>query len=56
MTSGECFENKWFYMKYIGKYLECGNTFDPWVVHNGLGYSGVMVRVLASNEGQTKDY
>jgi hypothetical protein len=29
MTSGECFENKWFYMKYIGKFLE--NTFDPWV-------------------------
>ena len=21
MTSAECFENKWFYMKYIGKYL-----------------------------------
>jgi len=21
MTSGECFENKWFYMKDIGKYL-----------------------------------
>jgi hypothetical protein len=21
MTSEECFENKWFYMKYIGKYL-----------------------------------
>jgi len=21
ITSGECFENKWFYMKYIGKYL-----------------------------------
>jgi hypothetical protein len=21
MTSGECFENKWFNMKYIGKYL-----------------------------------
>jgi hypothetical protein len=21
MTSGECFENKWFYMKYIEKYL-----------------------------------
>ena len=21
MTSGDCFENKWFYMKYIGKYL-----------------------------------
>ena len=21
MTSGECFENKWFYMKYIGKYI-----------------------------------
>ena len=21
MTSGECFENKWFHMKYIGKYL-----------------------------------
>ena len=21
MTSGESFENKWFYMKYIGKYL-----------------------------------
>ena len=21
MTSWECFENKWFYMKYIGKYL-----------------------------------
>ena len=21
MTSGECFENKWFYMKYIWKYL-----------------------------------
>ena len=21
MTSGECFGNKWFYMKYIGKYL-----------------------------------
>jgi hypothetical protein len=20
MTSGECFENKWFYMKYKGKY------------------------------------
>jgi hypothetical protein len=23
MTSGECFENKWFYMKYLGKYLHC---------------------------------
>jgi len=21
MISGECFENKWLYMKYIGKYL-----------------------------------
>jgi hypothetical protein len=21
MTSRECFENKWFYMKYIGKYF-----------------------------------
>jgi hypothetical protein len=21
MTSRECYENKWFYMKYIGKYL-----------------------------------
>jgi len=21
MPSGECFENKWFYMKYIEKYL-----------------------------------
>ena len=21
MTSGECIENKWFNMKYIGKYL-----------------------------------
>jgi hypothetical protein len=21
MTSRECFENEWFYMKYIGKYL-----------------------------------
>jgi hypothetical protein len=21
MTSKECFENKWFYIKYIGKYL-----------------------------------
>ena len=21
MTSGECFENKWLYMKYIGEYL-----------------------------------
>jgi hypothetical protein len=21
MTSGECFENKWFYMKCIGNYL-----------------------------------
>jgi hypothetical protein len=21
MNSRECFENKWFYMKYIGKYL-----------------------------------
>jgi hypothetical protein len=21
MTSRECFENKWFYMKYIGKFL-----------------------------------
>jgi len=21
MTSVECFENKWFYMKYLGKYL-----------------------------------
>ena len=21
MTSGECFENKWFHVKYIGKYL-----------------------------------
>ena len=21
MTSGECFENKWFYMKYIWNYL-----------------------------------
>ena len=21
MTLRECFENKWFYMKYIGKYL-----------------------------------
>jgi hypothetical protein len=21
MTSWECYENKWFYMKYIGKYM-----------------------------------
>jgi hypothetical protein len=21
MTSWECYENKWFYMKYIGKYI-----------------------------------
>ena len=21
MTSWECYKNKWFYMKYIGKYL-----------------------------------
>jgi len=21
MTAGECFENKWFYMKYMGKIL-----------------------------------
>ena len=21
MTAGECLQNKWFYMKYIGKYL-----------------------------------
>ena len=21
MTSWECYENKWFYMKYIGKYF-----------------------------------
>jgi hypothetical protein len=32
MTSGECFENKWFYMKYRVKYLKCGNIFDPWVL------------------------
>ena len=31
MTSGECFGNKWFYMKYIVKYLSVGNTFDPWM-------------------------
>ena len=31
MTSRECFENKWFYMKYIGKYLLVGKyTFGPW--------------------------
>ena len=36
MTSRECFKNKWFYMKYIGKYLsveilltrEC-SIYDP---------------------------
>jgi hypothetical protein len=28
MTSGERFKNKWFYMKYTGKYLKSGNTFD----------------------------
>ena len=24
MTTGECLKNKWFYMKYIGKYLSLG--------------------------------
>jgi hypothetical protein len=29
MTSRECFENKWFYMKCIGKYLGGGgNSLD----------------------------
>ena len=36
MTSWECYENKWFYMKYIGKYLsgeilltrECSDLHD----------------------------
>jgi hypothetical protein len=23
MTAGECFENKWFYMKCMGKILVC---------------------------------
>jgi hypothetical protein len=36
MTTWECYENKWFYMKYIGKYLsgeilltrECSDLHD----------------------------
>jgi hypothetical protein len=40
MTSWECYENKWFYMKYIGKYLsgeilltpECTMKFSPLIV------------------------
>jgi len=27
----ECFENKWFYTKYKGKYLSAGKTFDLWI-------------------------
>jgi hypothetical protein len=26
MTSWECYENKWFYMKYIGKYVSGDQT------------------------------
>ena len=33
MTWWECYENKWFYMKYIGKYLQqwlaAGLSFSP---------------------------
>ena len=29
MTSGECFENKWFYMKNIGQYLSVEILLTP---------------------------
>ena len=32
MTSGECFENKWFCMKYVRKCLS-KLTFDPWICY-----------------------
>ena len=37
MTSWECYENKWFYMKYIGKYLsaEILLTREDWQIIHG---------------------
>ena len=33
MTSGECFENKWFYMKYIGIIL-VWKDFPPVTIYH----------------------
>ena len=33
MTSGLCFENKWFYMKFHNKFWK---TFDPWMYKEGI--------------------
>jgi hypothetical protein len=30
MTSWECYENKWFYMKYIGKMAETESLLSTW--------------------------
>ena len=37
MTSWECYENKWFYMKYIGKYLSAKIllTREDWQIIHG---------------------
>jgi hypothetical protein len=33
MTSGECYENKWFYMKYIGKMAETGSLLSTCCIY-----------------------
>jgi hypothetical protein len=60
MTSWECYENKWFYMKYIGKYLseeilltrECSSKYSEIINQpfNGLIYSTRWKRILFSRK------
>jgi hypothetical protein len=33
MTSWECYENKWFYMKYIGKMVETESLLSTCCTH-----------------------
>jgi hypothetical protein len=43
MTSWECYENKWFYMKYIGKYLSGKNFWPMGVIQKWLFWKNMVL-------------
>ena len=52
MTAGECLQNKWFYMKYIGKYLNVEILLTCECVYHGIVFYFRTVngeKVLLSN-------
>jgi branched-subunit amino acid transport protein AzlD len=47
MTSRECFENKWFYMKYIGKYLSVEILLAlECICINDNTYGGIFISIM----------